>query len=564
MTPAITYPAGPITKHGAYYLLKGTHPEVKLTAYDGSIVFYLMGGRAIPNRARPERADLKTLKGLIPPWQMVDQKGATQDGVTNLDALYDPIEVDATVMCRGRDAKRTRKVVRDLIASIDAKQTSELSWFTQELGKWWADVRWFKTPPDELLGAQKKRQQLLLTWRVDNAFWRTYDHVDQFRFAYQTAFDNFTTTTTKDLGDDWTVNYSGTGGGGYVRVVNGEMVWVDDPKHPILSDGRTMVARRAGATASDNQVIEITLGSFPQFSFPDNAYTDVWARMATTGTPGDTGIRLRLGFGQLILSYFVAGVETVLRTKLILPPLRGEKFSLVCGYESDSRMYKVLRGGAEIVTVKEGGTGSRLGADYRGRGAGMHAGGALIGQATPAAIRLWSAGDNSTVANTGFLTRMNIGDQPMPDRYTCYGPGLFKIADGPGSNTMIEFGPLLTGQVMQLRTDGEDRPVVDLTSVAPTPQDVKLYNKALEDFISFATANNAPPLLQKIESVFGIQPPQGNPLTLLKGRFSKGAAIPPKSPGYPAQPYHVACSIDDGTADSAIVASGTPLRRYPI
>jgi hypothetical protein len=49
------------------------------------------------------------LKGLIPPWKHIDQKGATQDGVSNIDSLYDPIEVGLNLSCRGRDGKYTRR-----------------------------------------------------------------------------------------------------------------------------------------------------------------------------------------------------------------------------------------------------------------------------------------------------------------------------------------------------------------------------------------------------------------------------------------------------------------------
>src|SRR5882757_7389160 len=118
---------------------------MRLRAYDGSIDFYLMGGYSIPDRfTAPECVEVKRdgLKGLIPPWKHIDQKGATEDGITNIDALYDPIEVGLNVTCRGRDGKHLRRVHGDLIASLDAKQESELSFLTQDLGYWWAPVRW--------------------------------------------------------------------------------------------------------------------------------------------------------------------------------------------------------------------------------------------------------------------------------------------------------------------------------------------------------------------------------------------------------------------------------------
>lgn len=73
------------------------------------------------------------------------------------------------------------------------------------------------------------------------------------------------------------------------------------------------------------------------------------------------------------MSRFNNFVETVLRQPLInamiIPPLWGEVL-LVCGYEGNPRLFKVLRNGSEILSFKEEGTGSLLGANYRGLGLG--------------------------------------------------------------------------------------------------------------------------------------------------------------------------------------------------
>lgn len=567
--PVVRYPAGPISPHGAYHLLKGIHPNLKLTSYDESVVLDMMGGRSIPVRNRPESVQIPKdgLKGLIAPWDQVDQKGATEDGVTNVDSLYQPTEIELTALCKGRDAKRTRRVVRTLIDSIDAKQQSELSWFTQEMGRWWTKVRWDKgAPPDPYAGAQHNRQRLSLRLRADDAFWRTYDDVSDFRFTYQAGFEGFTFTTDEDLGDDWTLAYSGDGGG-FIRSNGEQAVWVDDPEDPILTEGRSVVCLRDDyASDDDTQVITIELGSFPEWSFPDNAYNDVWGRTPTDtsdGTPGDNGVRLRIGIGWIRLSYFVDGVETVLRQRPLIPPLKGEKFTLVCGYQGDPFLFKVKRNGIDIMSVKDAAGGSHIGADYRGAGFGMHAGAALLTQATPAAVAYWSAGTNVTSTQSGFLKCVNIGDQKCYYRYTLFGPGTFKIALFPGSTEFVEFGPLLPNQVVQLRTDPRKGGLRDLTSVPPTPQQLTDFQEALKDFISFATGNNVPPLLQQIESLFGIKPPQGNMWSLMKGRFTSKGGVPAKPAGGNAQPYYVACSIDGGNADSKILAAGTPLRRYP-
>lgn len=562
----IRYPATTVP-HGAYQLLKGDQPSFALYAYDDSVGFDLMGGKAIPDYTQPEVVQVKKggLKGLIPPWQTIDHKGATEDGTTFVAALYDPIEVDLAVTCRGRDAKHLRKVVRHLIGSIDAHKQSELAFTTQDGGRWWAPIRWFKTPPNAYEGAQRRRQELTLRLRADNGFWRTWDSTDSFQFTYDAVTDSFTTdySDDHDLGPNWPQAYSGTGAG-YCTADGDDAVWVDGAH----TTSREVVngPYKDFDTDTDNQVVEIVVGSIPEITFPDGAENHIWGRMGheVDGSWDGNGIKLQIGWGTMVLSRYNDGVETVMRTWIeIIPPLFGEKFSLVCGFDGDPRLFKVLRNGAELHSFKETGTGSALGASFRGIGFGMRAAAALITQATPAIVRKISAGDNATQAQNGFIALTNIGDQPMPPRLTCYGPGTFKFADGPGSTDFVEFGPLLPNQIVQIRTDNGKMTVVDLTVTPPTPQELTLFQEALKDLLNFASGNNVPPLFVAIESVFGIAPPQGNLYSLLKGRFSRNSAIPPKSAGAEAEPYHVAVSITGGNANSRINVAGTPLRRYP-
>lgn len=197
----------------------------------------------------------------------------------------------------------------------------------------------------------------------------------------------------------------------------------------------------------------------------------------------------------------------------------------------------------------------------------MAAGAGALSQRSPAWVRKVSAGDNAEVTQSGFLQRVNIGDQPMYDDYTIFGPASsVRIWDGPGSDEFVEFGPVLANQIVFLRTDPRSRTtlVQDLTVVPPSPQELNIFQQAVKAFSSFAFGNNVPPLMRTIESLFGIRPPQGNLYKYLKGRFSERAAIPPKSPGNPAKPYYVRVEIQGGNADSKIIASGTPLRRWPL
>lgn len=85
--PTIRYPAGPITPAGAYHIMHDRIPQVALQSWDDTIVFNIMGGSSIHDPTIPERVNIANLGGLIPPWQNIRQKGATQDGSSFIDAL---------------------------------------------------------------------------------------------------------------------------------------------------------------------------------------------------------------------------------------------------------------------------------------------------------------------------------------------------------------------------------------------------------------------------------------------------------------------------------------------
>lgn len=350
MTPQTYYPTNPVTPYGAYYLRTGRIPEMRYLSWDQTSVFALMGGAAIPDRITPESVRLTDMKGLVPPWKAISQKGATQDGSSFVTALYDPMEIDLSVSAYGRNPTYLRKVLGDWVAAWDAIKPGRLSFFTTDMGYWWADVRWAKNPVDKIMHTQGRRQDFTWTAIAYDAFWRTY---------------------------------------------------------------------------------------------PDVA----------------------------------------------------------------------------TLTMQAPGTAS------------------------------------------GFLERWNQGDQTMWDEYTCIGPGTFYFAAQPGSSDMVRLGPLLENQIMMVRTDPAKRGVVDMTAIPPTPQHLNIWQELLQAFLSFISFGPVPPLFQTIESLFGIRPPQGNPYSLLHGRFAGG--IPPKPAGTPATPYHVAVRIEGGTAASGILAGGVPLKRWP-
>jgi hypothetical protein len=584
--PTVTtrYPSGPITLAGACNLLNGNQPMFAYRSYDDAVVFNMIGPMALwDNYLAPESIRLMELKGLIPPWQHIEQKGATQDGNTYVTSLYEPMEVEMTVEARGKTPSSTRKLVRDWIASWDAKRTGTLSWFSAEMGYWWADVRLNKHPLDSFTGLNFTRQKFTWSAKCNSAFWRSYDSTDVFAYSYRNAVEHFTTDTsaTHDLGSNWTLAYGGAGSG-YIYADGTQAV-------STLVGGRSVVARRVGFTsATDMQIVTMTIGKIDPWPSATDTHLDLWARMANTGTPGQDGVRLRIGYRSSIgtgkhpgttftptleLSYFVGGVQTVLReTDVTVPWQPTDQISLaVGGFSGAEFSYYVQRGtnttgGTHNVTwqtlmtvVHTTPDGSHTGASYRGAGFGMESDGSIV----PASVFNWTAGDSTAAEEGGYVTLYNVGDQNMWPYFILVGPGEFAIGDGPNATSAVVYGPLETNQIVMLRTDPRRYAVTDLTSLPPpgTPNNQFLSNlaAALAEYNSFLSNSNAPsPHL----SPFGTPFPQGNPYSLLDGRFSR--PIPAKQPGSPAQPQQIAVAVESGGPTTAILAGGVPLRRYPL
>lgn len=574
------YPTNPLTPVGACHMMAGDLPDVRYRSYDDQIVFNLMGPLSIWDPSCPESIRLQGIKGLIPPWKNIRQKGATQDGSTYITSLYDELEVDLTVMARGRDAKHTRKVIRDWVNSWDAKQPGTLSWFTPDLGYWWAKTRFAKAPLDQLLGGNFTRQKFTWTAECDDAFWRSYDSTDVFAFSYLSAVETFDYNSfgTSNLGSNWTVANNAVGTG--FIYANGTYAT------STLAHGACDVAQRTSyESASDEQIVTFTIGPVDPWPAATNTYLDLWARMSNTGTPGQNGVRLRIGYHPAAnsksapaafveLSYWVAGVKTVLKEKDVTVPWKPtDQISLaVGGFNGQTYSYFVQRGtnsksGSTNVTwanlltvVHESADGSLVGSNYRGAGFGMEADGTQI----PPSVIGWTAGDSTAAEESGYLTLYNVGDQVAYPYYILVGPGLFGIGDGPNATQAVTYGPLLENQMVVIQTDPRKYGVTDLTSSPPlgTPATSSFLTSlaaAQAVYQSFLTGGNgvAAPLL----SVFGTPFPQGNPYALLDGRFSQ--PLPAKLPGSPAAPQQLAVAVESGGPSTAILAGCTPLRRYP-
>lgn len=566
------YPAGSITPHGAYYLMQGEVPTMKLRSWDDTSVFTLMGGENIPDYYNfPENVFVKDIKGLVPPWKQLDQKGATEDGRTFVTSLYDPAEVELTVVVKGKSARGIRRTVNDLIAAIDAIQTSELSWFTHDLGRWWSNVRWMDSYRDPEGGTRTLRQIVTLRLRAYDSFWRTYDVVDNFRISHTDAPGDFSADASALPSADWVVSTYGGGGTGTLTVAAGQVV-------PTLQN-LSAVARRVG-WSNALPVVEMQLGSFPNWYLDPSTAFDFWTLPTTDTTVGHNGYRLRVSTSTMTLSAFASGAETVLSVQPVArPPISGENWTFVGG-----PTFKAYRSGALVFSYKPASVTA-----YPAAGFGLHTSGYIA----PPSIKAISFGSDTPATQSGYLSFVNWGDQAAPPRFTCSGPGTLSFGNGPnaGPDAMIAFGPLLQGQLMQVITDGQKRGVVDLTTnYPPASQDISAWQRAINDLLSFFTTtggmiNAVPlaedffsetaqailqatglagtPLLQSIQSQYGVLPPQGNPYSLLQGMFSSAAYIPPKPAGAPPKLYRIPVSIENGTSDTQIIGAITPLRRIP-
>lgn len=570
MTAAVQYPAGRATPHAAHDFLKGTHPLVKLTAYDGSVEFTLMGGGSLPDPvSNPECVQINgPIKGLIAPWKFIDQQGANEDGVTNLDSVNEPGIIEIPIRIVARDGAHLREVVDRLFGSVDKAKLSRLSWFTFEHGMWWAEVRHGDKPPGGLnLGGQLRSLQTTLVLRVDRGSWKTYDDVAEFRFAYESLTDTFEDdyTAEKIISPDWAVFLSAPGRG-YPYASRGSVRWRDDPNRLFFTQGASYVAtHKTFTTETDNQVNEIVFDTMLEIG----GRTLILGRYGrrSDGSWNGYGVGAWIRSSSVQLVAFTNFHENPIRSWPSLPPIFGEKWRLECGGldtdgNFDERVFRVKRGAFTVLYARDADEVTPLGATYRGGGGfGGYAAGALFTQGTPAAIRKTSAGDASATTQSGFLRRINIGDTDRWDEYTLVGPGTFQIAAAPGSTDMVEFGPLLPGQMVQLRTDNRETPVVDLTRVPPTADQLAEYQQVLKDLDSFAPIANIGPTREANASAFGVVPPQGNMNRLKRGSFTR--PIPRKSPGGAVEPVQVAVSITGGSADSLIRARGASLRRYP-
>jgi hypothetical protein len=380
------------------------------------------------------------------------------------------------------------------------------------------------------------------------------------------------------------VTVTGTAGVFYTVVFGGALAFTNitaSASGASLTPGGTATSVMIGtavdgsgpSTSSDNQVVTVRLGDIHEWPIPAGAFIDIWGRWnGSDASP--TAVRARIGADSIVLSRFNAGTETVMYThQLPLKPTWWENWTLVCGVDTNTRWFKVLRNGFPIPDVnnkpflfKETGTGSVVGSSNRGSGFGMKAAAGTSAQGVPPSIDEFNVNSNITATQSGHLNLTNFGDQDGYGRYLVYGPFTkVSIANGPNATDMVTFGPLGDNQIALLTTIPRLRGVVDLSPGQPSSPFTQEQTSGFLDFfnklLGLAQNNNTPPLLSWFESLLGMRPPQGQLYSLLKGRFNK--PLPPKPTGGPPDTYAIACTIEGGNADSKIVAALTPLRRWP-
>jgi hypothetical protein len=89
---------------------KAKVPTMKLLSWDGTAVFNLMGGENIPTTTTPgERVRQRPERSCAAVETDRPERCATQDGRSFITSLYDPAEVEATLVVKGKTPAQVRK-----------------------------------------------------------------------------------------------------------------------------------------------------------------------------------------------------------------------------------------------------------------------------------------------------------------------------------------------------------------------------------------------------------------------------------------------------------------------
>ncbi len=438
-----SYPPGLVTPYGEKLLREGVEPQITYTSHDGEMIFYLNGGLAPFMGVTDGVVLAEGMDGLHAPFNFLDNKGARQDGVTNTDTVYDPAEMTMKVTCTAQTAEGLRRVIRKWFASWDPKKPGTLSWTTPEMGQWTCTPRLAKTPPEKLERAYGSRHQQTFTWNVRNdaAFWQGPNSISQLGVEFESAADDFNRNGNGSLGPNWAQTYTGPGAG-VCTASNGSAVWSASDPTTFFTGTQSVVCGpfKDYSTSSDTQSISWIPADTPEFTVGTGAANYVWGRMGrnTDGSWNGYGVRAAVGWGFTQIAVFNNFVETVLVQQFsLVPPLAGEVWTLNCGSSTDPYYFELVRDDyilgvfdARFVMCSATDTAhvSQVGANYRGVGFGLQAGGSILLQATPANVEQISC--NGTVLDN-FSTNYSNGLGPSwPLRY--YGSGVGYVMANAG------------------------------------------------------------------------------------------------------------------------------------
>lgn len=182
MTAPLLFPPGQITPLGDARMQAGVVPQFTVVGTTGT-KFYLSGGKAPSLSTEDGFALTGTPSGMQATPVLLDEQGARQDGITNLDTVFDPAMIKLPLEASGVTAASLRKTIRVWLSEWNPPNVLTLSCFTQQMGMWWMTVRQSGPIPDELEQDPSLHRRFAFTWkcRGDNAFWQGPDSVSTFQ-----------------------------------------------------------------------------------------------------------------------------------------------------------------------------------------------------------------------------------------------------------------------------------------------------------------------------------------------------------------------------------------------
>jgi len=459
---SITYPPGPISQWGMNQALQNQLAWISYIGTDGSI-FYL-AGPAAPMAGAQDGLVLRKHMGLMAPFELLELKGARQDGATWTDTVYEPAEIMLTLEASSTSSQGIRNVIRQWISAWDPAvgnpghptQLGVISVHTPDLGEWWAPVR--------------------LSKNISDVFDKDYTY--SFKQAFTWACKNYSS------------------------------FWYGPDSTSVFNS---------------NTVQYVVVNKDPVGSFTLANGSNVSSAIHAFDAPNlvKTALETALGIGNILVNDLRRTFNHVTYELQFVGSLAAQQIAPLV-----KDVTNLAHGFVDVI-------------------------------ARP--LRLFSPLGGG-VTQVGFVPLTNIGDLPAWPRYLCYGPGTFAFGNGPGSSSYITLGPLNPGQIVLVTTEPRYRSVVDLTPGQPGSSGA--IGTLLSQLISFATNNNVPPLLQRFESFFGVIPPQGNLYSLMSGRFTN--PVPGTPYGVLPQVQSIPVWISNGNANSQIIASLTPMRRWPL